>query len=634
MAMDVRATTSYSNVAVSTDKTVATKNSATSTNCIFNSNEVSENKVNEKISSEIDSILSEICKKYEKYGLTVADLKKNPAIQMACRMQEDDIKKFSDEKKKNAVETFKKALEAAINDSIIDGKVDIEKVAKLSNDYFTALSTGWTIEGLKKANSNEATKHSLMDRLIKTGCLPKNATIQNTKPEELSKAIEKFFGDVLVKDVKQKFSSPEQAKKAQLQTFGRLLINSSEEEKEYFVKALKHLYNENKLGGLEAVFHSCTTEKSVQKVAMAVVDLENDITTVADANGEYLNKDEATAIYAIANSKLSEENTTKTHDVSNTYRQKWFEQNGEAIKTINAKIEEAKAKGVEPQLTEAEQQLLIEYHNKINAGEAGEFIGTHINENLSDAFKDEHLKRLNKDAYELPNYTDVLNTVYEYVQNNPEMFTEEAKTDFVKAMNKATNGNYEIVINNTGAELNAPVAEKSGSTEIVNTKSKEDFENARARLSALSDEIYNNSVSQQPQFTIDPANNLEAPAVSESVDTKLTSSKIYELKNQALQSAVNITEYLKQTGESKFGFAAEAFKKFGEIGTTTQNWAMNYFSNASSCVQNLFLGKIANSYTGMLAAAKEVDLSNFNIIGMGIVTEKAVEKVQEQRSFV
>ena len=609
---------------------VVEANSATSTNCIFNSNEVSENKVNEKISSEIDSILSEICKKYEKYGITVADLKKNPAIQMACRMQEDDIKKIPEEKKKKAVETFKKALEAAINDSIIDGKVDIEKVAKLSNDYFIALSTGWTIEGFKQANSNEATKHSLMDRLIATGCLPKNATIQNTKPEQLSKAIEKFFGDVLVKDVKQKFSSPEQARKAQMQTFGRLLINSSEEEKKYFVEALKHLYNENKLDGLNALLHSCTTENTVQEVATAVVDPKNDITTIADPNGDYMSKDKATAIYAIANSKLSEENAVKTHDVSNTYRKEWFEQNGEAIKTINAKIEEAKAKGVEPQLTEAEQQLLIEYQNKINAGEAGEFIGTHINENLSEAFKDEHLKRLNKDAYELPNYTEVLNTVNEYVQNNPEMFTEDAKTDFVKAMNKATNGNYEIVINNTGAELNAPVTKKAGTTEIKNIKSETEYREAQLKQKALMDEIKANSEQTENKFVVDK----NVKEIEAKNDKKDEQSYALELKNKAYRNAEFIPEYLKKTCESRTGFAAKVFMDFNNMGTTTQNWAMNYFSNASSCVQNLFLGKIANSYTGMLAAAKEVDLSKFNIIGMGIVTEKAVEKVQEQRGLV
>ena len=195
-------------------------------------------------------------------------------------------------------------------------------------------------------------------------------------------------------------------------------------------------------------------------------------------------------------------------------------------------------------------------------------------------------------------------------------------------LDEVTNGNYSAIAQNPSAELKAPIEEKAGVTEIVNTKPRKEFEAAQTRLLACREQVFNNSVVQEPQFTVETTQQAK-----ENDNTRLTGSEIYTLKNQALQSAVNISEYLKQTGESKFGFATEAFKKFGEIGTTTQNWAMNYFSNASSCVQQLFLGKIANSYTGMLAAAKEVDISKFNIIGMGIVTQKAVEKEQEQRNF-
>ena len=70
------------------------------------------------------------------------------------------------------------------------------------------------------------------------------------------------------------------------------------------------------------------------------------------------------------------------------------------------------------------------------------------------------------------------------------------------------------------------------------------------------------------------------------------------------------------------------------MGTTTQEWAINYFSNASSTVQNLFLNKISNSVSGMVAAAKEVDLSNFNLYGLSVTTEKKINKIQEQRNFV
>ena len=91
-------------------------------------------------------------------------------------------------------------------------------------------------------------------------------------------------------------------------------------------------------------------------------------------------------------------------------------------------------------------------------------------------------------------------------------------------------------------------------------------------------------------------------------------------------------EYLKTT-MSKFGFATEVFKKFSDMGSTTQDWAMNYFSNASSTVQNLFLNKITGSFSGMVAAAKEVYLSKFNLVGVSVTTLKEIDKIQVERNF-
>ena len=105
------------------------------------------------------------------------------------------------------------------------------------------------------------------------------------------------------------------------------------------------------------------------------------------------------------------------------------------------------------------------------------------------------------------------------------------------------------------------------------------------------------------------------------------------MKNKAFRSAENITKYLKETGESKFGFATEVFKKFSDMGSTTQDWAMNYFSNASSTVQNLFLNKITGSFSGMVAAAKEVDLSKFNLVGVSVTTQKEIDKIQDERNL-
>ena len=81
-----------------------------------------------------------------------------------------------------------------------------------------------------------------MQRLVASGCLPKDATIKNTSPEQLKEAVSKFYKTVLTKDIKKlRYAKTENGHKAgqplskedqiksQLQTFGRLLINSTPE---------------------------------------------------------------------------------------------------------------------------------------------------------------------------------------------------------------------------------------------------------------------------------------------------------------------------------------------------------------------------------------------------------------------
>ena len=105
------------------------------------------------------------------------------------------------------------------------------------------------------------------------------------------------------------------------------------------------------------------------------------------------------------------------------------------------------------------------------------------------------------------------------------------------------------------------------------------------------------------------------------------------LKTIGITKREEVTDETFMLCKTKFGFATEVFKKFSDMGSTTQDWAMNYFSNASSTVQNLFLNKITGSFSGMVAAAKEVDLSKFNLVGVSVTTQKEIDKIQVERNF-
>lgn len=486
-----------------TNDTAVASTPASTTNCIYDKTK-DEAKVNEKVSSEIDKILEKVCEKYKKYGITVEQLKQIPLIQDICKAKDEDLAKFSNSRKQLSIEQYVEALETAIQESVKDGKVNIDKVSKLSRDYFTALSTGWTIKGFKEAQSKPGAKHSLMQRLVASGCLPKGATLENTSPEQLKDAVSKFYKTVLAKEIKKlryaktenghKAGQPlsiDDQKKSQLQTFGRLLINSTPEEKEFFVDAIKHLYAENKLDGLKAIFNNCENETQRQAVAAETLEPANlkTILSEKDANGNVLSQEEATELVAFAASKQTEENREASHAKSKEAFKQWFVQNGDALKAVQEKVAKAKAEGVEPNLTEEEKQVLVEYENYVTAGQSGEFIGTQLNDKLSKIFKEAHMAELNRDAYEMPSYRDVLNNVNTYVENHPETFTPEAKEQFNTAMDKATNGNYTTVKTGSDAELKAPAKRSEDSvsnnadlgfaskkpvdsTKLVNLKSK------------------------------------------------------------------------------------------------------------------------------------------------------------------
>lgn len=572
-----------------------------------------------KNTSKLDELLEKMCAEFSKYGLKASEIKNSGILYRISGMNEKQFENADESKIKQVLD----CLKTAIKDSIVDGKIDIEKAGKLGNAYFIAVNTGWTIEGFKKHNNN-VKKSSLLERLKETGCLKNDATLENIKPNELEKALFDFFNKTLLGPLKNAKSAKEKASiyKGQLQTFGRLLIHTPDEEKAIFKQAITALASDNRLKGLNAVLASFETPQAKEAWADSwSVEELSQVMGTKDVEGNVPTDKDQTAMVAGVFAEKSEESIKETYSQMSEPAKQFFQENADKLKAIKEK----EAKGID--LTEEEKELVAQrdlYKNLYS----GVISGTAINTKVAQENKKEILGTMNKDAYKLPIYRDVVKQVNEFVEEHPEALTI-SKEELVKLLDEVTNGNYSAIAQNPSAELKAPREEKAGLTEIVNTKSKEEFEAAQARLAAKSNEIYNNSVVQQPQFTVETTQQAK-----ENDNARLTASEVYTLKNQALQSAVNISEYLKQTGESKFGFATEAFKKFGEIGTTTQNWAMNYFSNASSCVQQLFLGKIANSYTGMLAAAKEVDLSKFNIIGMGIVTEKAVEKVQEQRGLV
>lgn len=592
------------------------------TNSIYsNSNEKNTSVEEKKNTSKLDELLEKLCAEFSKLGLKPEELKNSGILYRISGMNQKQIESATDAQLKQVVD----CLKAAIKDSVVDGKIDLEKAGKLGNTYFIAVNTGWTIEGFKKHN-NGVKKSSLLERLKETGCLKNDATLENIKSDELEKALYDFFNKTLLTPLKNAKSAKEKASiyKGQLQTFGRLLINTADEEKAIFKQAIATLASDNRLKGLNAVLASFETPQAKEAWADSwTKDELVKVMTTKDIEGNVPTDKDQTAMTAGVFAEKSEESIKETYSQMSEPAKQFFQENADKLKAIKEK----EAKGIE--LTEEEKELVAQ-RNLYKNLYSGAMSGTAINTKVAQENKKEILGTMNKDAYNLPIYREVLKQVNEFVEEHPEALTMP-KEELVKLLDEVTNGNYSTVATNSNAELKAPAEEKTGVTEIVNTKSENEYKEAQTRQQTLMSQIKANSESAESTFTVDKSVKKE----TETKTDKETASDFYalELKNKAFRSAENITKYLKETGESKFGFATEVFKKFSDMGSTTQDWAMNYFSNASSTVQNLFLNKITGSFSGMVAAAKEVDLSKFNLVGVSVTTQKEIDKIQVERNI-
>ncbi len=572
-----------------------------------------------KNTSKLDELLEKLCAEFSKLGLKPEELKNSGILYRISGMNQKQIESATDAQLKQIID----CLKVAIKDSVVDGKIDLEKAGKLGNTYFIAVNTGWTIEGFKKHNDS-VKKSSLLERLKETGCLKNDATLENIKPEELQKALFDFFNKTLLTPLKNAKSAKEKESiyKGQLQTFGRLLINTPDEEKAIFKQAIATLASDNRLKGLNAVLASFETPQAKEAWAdsWSVEELSQAMGT-KDVEGNVPTDKDQTAMAAGIFAEKSEESIKETYSQMSEPAKQFFQENAEKLKAIKEK----EAKGIE--LTEEEKELVAQ-RNLYKNLYSGAMSGTAVNQKVAEESKKEILGTINKDAYNLPIYKEVLKQVNEFVEEHPEALTM-SKEELVKLLDEVTNGNYSTVATDSGAELKAPAEKKVGVTEIVNTKTETEFREAQTRQQALMNQIKANSEQIENKFTVDKK---EEVVKENEIQEKSNFSEL-ELKNKAFRSAENITKYLKETGESKFGFATEVFKKFSDMGSTTQDWAMNYFSNASSTVQNLFLNKITGSFSGMVAAAKEVDLSKFNLVGVSVTTQKEIDKIQVERNF-
>lgn len=577
----------------STEQKVQLNKSEQFTNSVM-TDVISDTSVEENTSkaSESQKRLVELA---QKYNLNIEKVFK-------CKVEELNDK---------ACERLSQAIEAAVKDltNKKNGSIDIDKIGELAQKYNIGLLTGWSIDGFRNAQNGR--QESLQERL-------KRAVSADSVEEALDKYYNEYFEKNLekklanVKDPKEREKIVKSEQLRQLQDFGRLLANTPEKDRAVFIQAAKSLYADNRLPGLSAAFETLNADQKTEEANKISAEWIAELGVKKDQFGNVSGKEELQGISRLVNKYKDTEHSKEFWD--------------ETFKKIN-EFEEAydslKAKEAEGKLTEEERKLLNKYEIYKHIISGGT-VGTAENRIIPQDEKSVILKDVNNNTLKISEdfYNETLNEIVEYVENN-ENSLSIPREEFDKILTEATDNKYTEAL--TTYRTNLENKEANTKTPDLGFTTKPEPVNYNKPEELLKNILYSSSYEEDTKFSVEKS-------ISTDSQQTLNSSEIYSLKNNAFRSASNISSYLKESGESKFKFATEVFKKFNDMGSTTQNWAMNYFANASSTVQNLFLNKITNSISGMVAAAKVVDnISKFNLIGVSVTTQKQIDKIQQEK---
>ena len=597
--------------------------------------------------SKIDDVINNVLKDAEiqKLGLSAQQIKESGILLKIAGVDEKQFEALDERTLKKVEESLK----ASLKDCVKNGQVDLEAAKKLGNQYYIALRTGWTIEGFKKQQAG-IKQSTLIERLQDTGCLDKNKDYSDLSNQaiidEVKQGIHKFFDKILLGNI---IKNPKNAKevkhneqeyKKQLQTFGRILANSPDEQKALFMEVAKTLYADNRLEGFRSVLASCETQAQRTECAEYAAndpDFIKDVTTKGTYDSEgnlvddkVMSQDDATAFNDLIFRNLDKDGADKAHKIQHSARKEWFEQNAEALKVLDAKLEEAKRNGVEPKLTDEEKQLLIERNNYIIAGQAGEMTGYANSSLLKPSEKRDILGTVNKDAYELPTYREVIEQVNKYVENHPEALTMP-KEELVQLLDEATNGNYSKVVSGSNEPLNAPKEETTENETFVTpiqeqtervveqNVSQEQVKKASEKVKKINKQI---APDQAVPFTV--LTSSSSVSAQKSQSSKFEAEEVAKLEKDAVKNG-QIDKYLKATGKNMFEFASARVTDWHNTGKTTQEKIVAYAGRAL-CSTQVALGMLAaNSEKCFRALAEEINFSNLSIN----LTHKQKEIVEE-----
>lgn len=376
-------------------------------------------------------------------------------------------------------------LDKILASCLVDNKLDNTKLEKAINDYSIATQTGWTLEGFRNRQLN-VKKSTITERLAETNCFDKEKIkpfieealngrdINNLNEKELKEvkrqaiekylstftteeynktmeaAIEKFFEKELLSRIDENTPLAEREKiyKAQLQTFGRLLVNTENgRDRELLGSAIDKLYRTNILPAAKAGIQAMETEEAKANFARHI-DFEEAVTTDSQYEvGVYMTDKDAEHLANLKYGNMNADDIKSDLPVMEEKANVFFEKYNDKLAEIDEKLKDLKNNpDLKPQdiLSEEEFEIFIMRENFFKAGYSGATTGiaSSINSTVVEQ-RDELLQAITTDIYEIGQnagnnfYTEVMEQIAEYVKNNKDSLNL-TESEFEELMDKAT----------------------------------------------------------------------------------------------------------------------------------------------------------------------------------------------------
>ena len=559
-------------------------------------------------------------------------------IQKMTNKSLEDLLKLS----QNDYNKLTRGLDKILKSCLVDNKLDTTKLEQAIKDYNIATQTGWTLEGFYDWQQNQV-KQTLTDRLIATKCL--DAPLDPNDPEYEAKmeiAIEKFFEKELLSKIKPNTPQAEREKiyKAQLQTFGRLLVNTPEgREKELLGAAIDKLYRTNILPAAKAGIESMETEEAKANFA-SYIDLEEAVTTDSKYDkGVFMTTKDAEELANLKFSNMNADDIKAELPVMEEKANEFFEKNNKILEEIDEKlkaIEENPELKVEDILSKKEYEIYIQRENYFKAGYSGATTGIATSNNSTVVEqRDELLKTITTDIYKIGEkagnnfYTEVMEQIAKYVKNNQGSLNIN-EADFTELMDKATESLGDAKYSNTAIAILNQQKSPDITQQAEYTETKEFNSNQQNYIDL--------GFTEQPSIDLTKPQTMTAELYANTQANSIQKvEQVPQNETEAARKGVKaIKDFANRNNTSPLEIALNLLD-LNNLSETVKTWAFARFDTLNNGQKARHCTNMKNNKNKMeagdlitsLAALKQVNCSN------GLVKnyfEERIENLREQQT--